>query len=212
MARQLVDTDVVPAAVRETRRRRVLVAQVVLTVRAGPLCPTVGVTGSWEYAVAMRSRRLAGMVVVAVAGSLAATLLAAPRMYLAMSRDGLFPGRLVRFDEARGSAAGATLVQVGLACVLIGLGTFEQVLGYFVPITIFFLGLSAAAVLRLPRPADDGRVFVMPWHPAPIALFLLLIGAVLLVFVLGQPIETLIGAGVAALGVPASFLFRSLDY
>jgi iron complex transport system permease protein len=68
MARQLVvDTAVVPSAARETRRRRVLVALVVLTVLAGALFLTVGVTGSWEYAVPMRSRRLAGMVVVAVA-------------------------------------------------------------------------------------------------------------------------------------------------
>ncbi len=56
---------------------------------------------------------LAAMVVVAVCGSLAATLLAAPRMYLAMSRDGVFPGSWLRFDEARGAAPGATLIQVG---------------------------------------------------------------------------------------------------
>lgn len=155
------------------------------------------------------ARTLGAMVVVAVAGSLSATLLAAPRMYLAMSRDGVFPGKWVRFDEQRGSAPGATLIQTALACLLIALGTFEQILGYFIPVTVFFLGLSAAALFRLPRPADDGRVFRAPLHPLPVLLFLCLIVAVLFLFVAGQPRETLIGAAIAALGIPASLLVRT---
>jgi basic amino acid/polyamine antiporter, APA family len=155
---------------------------------------------------ATAAQLLAAMVVVAVAGSLAATLLAAPRMYLAMSRDGVFPGRWVRFDAERGSASGATLIQAGLACLLIAVGTFDQILGYFMPVTIFFLGLSAAALLKLPRPADDGRVFRAPFHPLPVVFFLLLIVIVLMLVVTGQPRETLVGALIAAVGVPASFL------
>lgn len=149
---------------------------------------------------------LAAMVVVAVCGSLAATLLAAPRMYLAMSRDKVFPGSWLRFDELRGAAPGATLIQVGLACVLIVLGSFEQILGYFVPVTILFLGLSAAALIRLPRPTEDEGVFRTPLYPVPLVLFLLLIGVVLTLFAAGRPRETFIGAAIALIGVPASFL------
>jgi APA family basic amino acid/polyamine antiporter len=152
------------------------------------------------------AQAFAAMVVVAICGSLAATLLAAPRMYVAMSRDGLFPAALVRFDEGRGVASGATLIQIGLACVLIVLGTFEQILGYFVPVTIFFLGLSAAALFRLPRPAEDAGVFRAPLHPLPLMLFLSLIVVVLTLFAVGQPRETLIGAAIAALGIPAALL------
>lgn len=155
------------------------------------------------------ARLLAMMVVVAVAGSLAATLLAAPRMYIAMARDGVFPAGLARFDAARGAAPWLTLLQVGLASVLVAFGTFEQVLGYFVPVTVFFLGLSAAAILRLPRPSDDGRVFLAPLHPLPVVCFLVLVAAVLGLFAAGQPRETLIGAAVAALGIPASLLIPS---
>jgi len=151
-------------------------------------------------------RLLAVMVAVAVSGSLAATLLAAPRMYLAMARDGLFPARLAHFNERRGASPALTLIQVSLACLLILLGSFEQILGYFVPVTVFFLALSAAAVLRLPRPPADNRVFRTPLHPLPILLFLLLIATVLALFMVGQPTQTLLGAAVAAAGVPISFL------
>lgn len=152
------------------------------------------------------ARLLAAMVVVAVSGSLAAVLLGAPRVYLAMARDGVFPSRVLRFDEGRRTSAVATVLQVSLACVLVLLGTFGQILGFFVPVTVFFLGMSAAAVLRLPRPDPGSPVFRAPLHPLPILLFLLLIVVVLLLFIVGQPVQTLLGAAVASLGVPVSFL------
>lgn len=148
---------------------------------------------------------LAAVVVVAVAGSLAAVLLGAPRVYLAMARSGVFPQALVKFHPTRQSAARATVVQVVLACLLVTFGTFDQILGYFVPVVIFFLGLSAAAILVLPRPTRDAAVFRNPWHPLPIVLFLLLVIVMIALFALGRPLQTLIGAAVAALGVPASF-------
>ena len=178
--------------------------------------PTAAAAGTDEAFVAIvgtalfgptAGRLLALMVAIAVSGSLAATLLAAPRMYLAMSRDGLLPPQLAHFDERRGAAPALTLIQVSLACLLILLGSFDQILGYFVPVTVFFLALSAAAILRLPRPAAGDEVFRAPLHPVPILLFLFLMVSVMALFLIGQPTQTLLGAAVAAAGVPISFLF-----
>jgi APA family basic amino acid/polyamine antiporter len=151
-------------------------------------------------------RLLPAMVSVAVAGSLAAVLFGSPRVYMAMARDGLFPRRVGRFDARRGSVPGGTVVQVTLACLLVTLGTFDQILGYFVPAVVFFLGLSAAAVIVLPRPHADASIFRAPLHPLPIVSFLALIAAVLVLFLIGQPRQTLLGAGVVLLGIPASWL------
>ncbi len=153
-------------------------------------------------------RLLAVMVVVAVSGSLAAVLLGSPRVYLGMARDGLFPARLARVDARRQVLRGSTILQVTLASVLALLGTFDQILGYFVPAAVFFLGLSAAAVLVLPRPPRQADVFRAPGHPLPILIFLTLIVAVLTLFVLGRPMETLLGAIIILLGVPVSWLVR----
>jgi APA family basic amino acid/polyamine antiporter len=149
---------------------------------------------------------LAIMVVVAVSGSLAATLLGAPRLYVAMARDGLFPRQLARIDSRRGSVPASTLVQVVLSSCLVLVGTFNEILGYFVPSVVFFLGLSATAILVLPRPRARPDVFEAPLHPAPIALFLALIVVLLVLFVVGQTRQTLLGAAVVALGVPVSWL------
>ena len=179
------------------------------------LTTSAGVTGSDEAFVSMvgavlfgdlAGRLLSAMVVIAVGGSLAAVLLGAPRIYLAMARDGLFPRRLAAFDATRGTSPGGTLIQLSLACILILLGTFDEILGYFVPGAVFFLGLSAAAVLKLPRPKPNEPIFRAPLHPLPIAVFLVLIVGVLILFVVGQPKQTLLGAAVVALGVPLSWL------
>jgi basic amino acid/polyamine antiporter, APA family len=151
------------------------------------------------------AKLLAAAVVVAVAGSLTAVLLGAPRVYLAMARSGVFPARLVRFHPRRGAAPLATLVQVALACLLVTLGSFDQILGYFVPAAVFFLGLSAAAILVLPRPPEGAAVFRAPWHPLPIVVFLVLVAVMVTLFAVGRPLQTLIGAVVVALGVPASW-------
>ncbi|MFN8572135.1 MAG: amino acid permease [Gemmatimonadaceae bacterium] len=152
------------------------------------------------------ARWLAAAVVVAVAGSLAAVLLGAPRVYLAMARSGVFPASLVRFDAKRQSTVRATMVQVALACVLVSIGTFDQILGYFIPAAIFFLGLSAAAILFLPRPSAESGVFRAPWHPLPIVVFLLLVIVMLTLFAVGRPLQTFIGAAVVALGIPVSWV------
>src|SRR4030095_13234 len=55
---------------------------------------------------------LSAMVVGAVSGSLAAVLLGAPRVYLAMARDGVFPQQLARFDAGRRTIPASTIVQV----------------------------------------------------------------------------------------------------
>jgi basic amino acid/polyamine antiporter, APA family len=165
----------------------------------------VTLTGSRLFGAAA-SRLLALVVITAVAGSLAAVLLGAPRVYLAMARDGLFSSRLLQFNERRGTAPGGTLIQASLASLLVVLGNFNEILGFFVPGAVFFLGLSAAAVLVLPRPAaTDARVFRAPLHPLPIVFFLLLIVAMLVLFIAGQPRETAIGAAIIALGIPASY-------
>jgi APA family basic amino acid/polyamine antiporter len=147
---------------------------------------------------------LAAMVVVTVAGSLAAVLFGAPRTYFAMARDGILPLGGTWFDERRGSSPLGTLVQSALACVLVLLGSFDQILGYFIPAAVFFLGLSAAALLRIDRSAGQERVFRTPLYPLPLVLFLVLITTILVLFVAGQPVQTFLGAAVVLIGLVVS--------
>jgi amino acid transporter len=130
-----------------------------------------------------------------------AVLLGAPRTYLAMARDGFLPERIRWFDEASGRSPVGTAIQATLASALVLLGTFDQILGYFVPAAIFFLGLSAASLFRFERAAPAALVFLTPWFPAPLLLFLGLITVMLALFVIGQPLQTALGAAVVGAGL-----------
>lgn len=152
---------------------------------------------------AAAGRLLAAIVVVTVAGSLAAVLLGAPRTYLAMARDGLLPSGRVWFDAERGRSLIGTLVQCTLASALVMLGSFDQILGYFIPCAVFFLGLAATVLLRLDRTASL-HVFLVPFYPVPLILFLALVATMLLLFVAGQPVQTMLGAAVVLAGLVAS--------
>jgi len=145
-------------------------------------------------------RLLAVMVTLAVSGSLFAVLLGAPRISVAMARDGLLPSRVTWFDEARGRAVPGTLLQAGLASALVVIGSFDQILGYFVPAAVFFLGLSAATLFTIDRGETNRSAFLVPLFPLPLVLFLLLIVIMLVLFAVGQPTQTSLGAVVVLLG------------
>jgi iron complex transport system permease protein len=68
------DAAVLTARQRATRRRRTLVVLGVLTAAAVAAFLTVDVTGSWDYALQQRGRRLAAMAVVAVAVAVSTVL------------------------------------------------------------------------------------------------------------------------------------------
>ena len=91
------------------------------------------------------------IVIVSVAGSLAAVLMAFPRVYYAMARDGLFFASAAAFDPCRSTPALSIAIQAGLASVLAISGTFDQILDYFMVPTMAFVALTVGAVFVLRR-------------------------------------------------------------
>ena len=95
------------------------------------------------------------VVVISVAGSLAAVLMAAPRVYFAMARDGIFFASFGAVDPRRDVPARATAVQATLAAFLALTGSFEQILSYFMVPTLAFPGTRGRRDLR-PAPSPSG--------------------------------------------------------
>lgn len=138
-------------------------------------------------------------VLVSVVGSLGAVMLASPRLYLALARDGLFPARLARLHPDLGTPAVAIAVQATLAVVLVGLGTFGDIVAYFVFVTVAFIAASVAALFRLPPAA---RGFRTPFRRVVPAVFVGLSVLLLALLLMGKPKQALLGVAVVALGAP----------
>jgi APA family basic amino acid/polyamine antiporter len=149
---------------------------------------------------------LAALVLVSALGSLAASMLSTPRLYVAMAEDGLFPRRLAARHPRLGTPLGAIAVQAARACVLGAIGPFGSIVAYFIFATVAFITLSVAAVFRLPPPALDAyRAPARKWVAGVFVTLSLLLLTLLLA---GNPKSSGAGVGVVALGLPVFFAIR----
>jgi APA family basic amino acid/polyamine antiporter len=146
---------------------------------------------------------LTGIVLVSGVGTLAAFMLAAPRLYLALAEDGLFPRSLARRHPSLGTPVRAIALQAGLASLLVTLGTFGEIVAYFIFATVGFIALSVAALWFLP--AESPRV---PFARLGGAVFVALAAVLLIVLLLGRPVPALSGVAVVALG---ALVYKTLE-
>ncbi|HXH06797.1 MAG TPA: amino acid permease [Vicinamibacterales bacterium] len=146
---------------------------------------------------------LALVVLLSAAASLLALLIMAPRLYLAMSGDRLFPAALARRHPATGSPARATLLLALLASLFAWAGTFRGIVAFFMCTTLAFIALAAAALIRVRRRHPDHAGFSAPGHPLTTVLFVLLVAGVVTLVAVNRPLEAATGFAAVLLGVPA---------
>jgi APA family basic amino acid/polyamine antiporter len=145
----------------------------------------------------------ASVVVISVAASALALVMMAPRVYVAMSLDGLFPSALAAVRPGTGTPARAMLLLAALASGFVLAGTFQQIVAFFICTALSFIALAAAALFVARRRAPDATVFRCPGYPLVPLLFVLLIVAVVVLVLMARPIEALAGAAIVLLGLPA---------
>jgi len=144
-------------------------------------------------------RVFAGIVIVAVLGSLLALLMALPRVYYAMARDGVFFKPIAVLHPRFGTPARATAIQATLACVYVLLGTFQEILSYFIFVTVVFLALTVGGVFLLRR---RGELLRIPGYPLTPVLFLVLVALLLVLLAGHDPLQAALGVGIVTLGAP----------
>jgi len=146
------------------------------------------------------------IVVVAVLGSLAAIIMSAPRVYFAMARDGLFIPAVAVIHPRFGTPARAIALQALLASILVVLGSFNQIVSYFIFVVVIFIALTVAALFVLRRKPGAKTEHEPTGYPVAAIVFLLFV--TLLLFLLGSqnPKQALTGVVVVALGIPVYYL------
>ncbi|MBL8176836.1 MAG: amino acid permease [Bryobacterales bacterium] len=152
---------------------------------------------------------VSGIVLLSVLGSTNGWILAAPRMYLAQARDGLFFARFGELHPRFLTPGFTILVQFLWTAVLCVSGTYEALGSYVMFAAWLFYGATVAGVmvLRRTRPgaARPYRVWAYPLLP-------LLFAAVAFGFVVNSlvndPAPALSAAALIACGVPAYYFWR----
>ena len=120
-----------------------------------------------------------------------------------MARDGLFPAAAAAIDPRFGTPARAIAAQALLASALAAVGSFNTIVAYFIFITVMFIALTVGGVFVLAR-RDAG--FHVPGHPWTALTFLAMVAALLLLLLLNNPLQALLGTAIVALGLPVYYL------
>ena len=93
-----------------------------------------------------------------------ALLIMAPRLYVAMSRDGLFPSALASLTGHTVTGACHRGLAV-LASAFVIVGSFEQIVAFFMCTAMGFIALAAAALFVVRRRVADAPAFRVPGQP-----------------------------------------------
>jgi APA family basic amino acid/polyamine antiporter len=145
----------------------------------------------------------AAIVILCVTGSLAAFMISAPRVMYAMANDGLFFKSVAEAHPRFGTPARAVAIQSAIASLLVALGTFDQIVAYFLFPVIAFLGVAVLGLFKLRRGSQPREnVVLTPGYPFTPLAFLLLIVVMLALIAVHSPREALLGSIVVFAGWP----------
>lgn len=148
-------------------------------------------------------------VTISTLGFLSQGMLTAPRVYFAMAEDGLFFRRIGEVSERSRVPVAAIILQGAAAAVIALSGTFGQILSYVVSVDFIFFGLTGAALfLFRRRNPDQVTAFKVPGHPFTTGFFVVACWAVVVATVINNSVNSLIGYGIVALGVPACLYWQ----
>jgi APA family basic amino acid/polyamine antiporter len=152
----------------------------------------------------------AGIAISAI-GFLSQAILLSPRVYYAMASDGLFFRSIARIHPRTRVPVNAVLLQGAVAIVIAVSGTFHQIVNYVMSVELTFMALTAMSLFifrRRDAAAGTARGQGVPGHPATTLLFTAAVVAIVLAMFWQNPVNSTIGFGIAAVGIPAYASWR----
>lgn len=135
-------------------------------------------------------------------------ILAGPRVYYAMARDGLFFRKVGEIN--RKGVPGFAIAIQGIWSVLLCLsGTYSDLLDYVIFAVLLFFSLTILAIfiLRVKRP-ELPRPYKSFGYPIIPALYILTTTFIMIILLIYKPKYTFPGLVIVLLGIPVFFLWR----
>ncbi|MCH8820444.1 MAG: amino acid permease [Acidobacteria bacterium] len=147
------------------------------------------------------------LILFSILSSITAMSIAGPRVYFAMSRDGLLPSWLSEIDRKRKAPLNSIMFQAGVAISLVAIGTFREILLFAGVILMFFATLTVSVLLRTPREGIKHSHFWVLYRLLP-GIFVLINIVILINVAMSSPRETTAGFLTLILGLPVYFYYR----
>ena len=146
---------------------------------------------------------VAATILVSIVGAINSGLLAAPRVYFAQARDGLFFRKFGEVHPRFQTPSFATLMQGVWATLLAVSGSYEKLFSYVIFTSWIFYGMTVGAVFVLRRKHPDApRPYKLWGYPVTPLVFIGVTAAFVINTVITTPGPSLIGLLLVASGVP----------
>ena len=154
-------------------------------------------------------RFVTAAIAISTFGFLNLCVLAPTRVYYAMAADGAFFPQVARLHSRYRTPSLAIVLQSTWAIALTMTGTYGQLLDYVVFADWIFFGLTVAAVFVFRRKMPDAPRPFRTWgYPVTPALFVAAAVAIVISVIRVSPLQSAIGAGLMAAGVPAFYYWK----
>jgi APA family basic amino acid/polyamine antiporter len=161
------------------------------------------VLGPWA------GKLLAAVILVSIFSASNGMMLTLPRLFYAMARDGVFFAGIAKVHPRFGTPAASIVGTAAWSTVLVLTGSFEQLLTYVVFMSWLWFAAAALAIFAYRRASPTAhRPFRTPGYPLTPVLFVLSALVIVVNTVVAQPVQSLVGLGIAFVGLPAYFIWR----
>lgn len=153
-------------------------------------------------------RFISAGIVASTFGFLGLTILSAPRVYQAMSRDGLFFDWFGKLHPRYQTPTAALVFQGLWATVLVLTNAYAQLLDYVVFADWIFFGSTGLALVVIRRKTPTTSGFRCPAFPVTVTIFVVAAAYVVFGSITSNPLNAVRGALLLLLGVPV-YLWRA---
>lgn len=144
---------------------------------------------------------VSGLVSFSAFGAITGSILAAPRVYFAMARDGLMFRWIGQVHPRFRTPHRAILLQAVWASVLVWSGTYRQLFTRVIFTQWMFFALMAVGLFVLRRRVDyrpTYRVWGYPWVPV---MFIVASLTIVVNRLTAEPLDSVVGLGLVGLGL-----------
>jgi APA family basic amino acid/polyamine antiporter len=154
---------------------------------------------------------MAIFIMISTFGCNHALIMAGPRVYYAMAKDGLFFRKVGEINKK--GVPGFAIVIQGIWSILLCLsGTYGNLLDYviFAVLIFFTLTILAIFILRVKRP-DIPRPYKAFGYPVIPSIYILTTVTIMVILLIYKPDYTFPGLGIVILGIPIFFLWKKYN-
>jgi len=155
---------------------------------------------------------MSGIVMFSTFGALSGIILAGPRVYYSMARDGLLFRWLAEVHPRFHTPHRAILLQGVWSCVLVATGTFRVLFTRVIYTEWVFFGLMAIGLLLLRRRPDLRRSFSVWGYPVLPAAFIVSSFAIVVNQIMSNTAESMFGLSFVLIGLPVYHLWARSRY